>query len=163
MVQFVKSCLSWSEFSVFAQVPVVLSAGGCCVTSVCPPALPLVSVRDQPSDVWGPEPGQSLDSGQSRSRGVLIMSVSPDPELLREHNTLSSQLQTVTVTTQRVIVNRDMSYGQQWPGGNHLMNMSPFRLSPALLCVAFQGIHSSNNYLMVPSYPLLLCVMTNNV
>ena len=74
---------------------------------------PVVSVRDQPSDVWGPEPGQSLDSGQSRSRGVLIMSVSADPELLGEHNTLSSQLQTVTVTTQRVIVNRDMSYGQQ--------------------------------------------------
>ena len=30
------------------------------------------------------------------------------------------------------------------------MNMSPFRLSPTLLCVAFQGIHSSNNYLMIP-------------
>ena len=46
---------------------------------------------------------------------MLIMSVSADPvpELLREHNTLSSQLQTVTVTTQRVTVNRDMSYGQQ--------------------------------------------------
>ena len=66
------------------------------------PLLPVVSVWDQPSDVWGTAPGQSLDSGRSRSWGVLIMSVSADPvpELLI-HNTLSSQLQTVTVTTQR--------------------------------------------------------------
>ena len=76
---------------------------GAVVSHQSAPLLPVVSVRDQPSDVWGTAPGQSLDSGRSRSRGVLIMSVSADPvpELLGEHNTLSSQLQTVTVTTQR--------------------------------------------------------------
>mgnify|MGYP001317340267 CR=1 FL=1 len=31
----------------------------------------------------------------------MSVSVDPVPELLREHNTLSSQLQTVMVTTQR--------------------------------------------------------------